>query len=143
MPYRYLEDIAIADIAFVAEGKDLRETFIAAADATLKVMIDNPEAVEARESRYLNLENEQLDMLLFDLLQELIYYKDSERLMLRVKEITITEERNAYLLKGTATGEKLDPDRHHQRADVKAVTLHQFRLEKRMGGWRATVILDI
>lgn len=37
----------------------------------------------------------------------------------------------------------LDPDRHQQRVDVKAVTLHQFHLEKTNGGWIAQVILDI
>ena len=43
----------------------------------------------------------------------------------------------------TAEGEKLDPDRHEQRADVKAVTLHRFQVEKTNGGWKATTILDI
>lgn len=42
-----------------------------------------------------------------------------------------------------AWGEKLDPTRHRQRADVKAVTLHHFKLEKADGGWSANVILDI
>jgi SHS2 domain-containing protein len=35
------------------------------------------------------------------------------------------------------------PARHRARADVKAVTLHRFRLEKKNGGWEAFVILDI
>jgi SHS2 domain-containing protein len=42
-----------------------------------------------------------------------------------------------------ACGEVLDPDRHHPRVDVKAVTLHHFRLEKTDCGWKASVILDI
>lgn len=39
--------------------------------------------------------------------------------------------------------EKLDPGRHHPRVDVKAVTLHRFRLEKTDYGWETQVILDI
>jgi SHS2 domain-containing protein len=40
-------------------------------------------------------------------------------------------------------GETLDRDRHEQRVDVKAVTLHRFQLEKTDDGWIAMVILDI
>jgi SHS2 domain-containing protein len=42
-----------------------------------------------------------------------------------------------------ACGEKLDPDRHHPRVDVKAVTLHRFSLQQGEHGWEASVILDI
>jgi SHS2 domain-containing protein len=143
VPYHYLEDVAIADIAFVAEGKNLEEAFMAAAEATLNVMVENPEAVEPREERSFRLEDEHLDMLLFNMLQELIYYKDAEKLMLRLGEATISKEAGHYVLEGTAWGERLDPARHQQRADVKAVTLHQFRLDQGPEGWKATVILDI
>ncbi|MBD0304867.1 MAG: archease, partial [Tolypothrix sp. T3-bin4] len=33
MPYEFLDDVATADIAFRAWGKDLEELFIAAGDA--------------------------------------------------------------------------------------------------------------
>jgi len=49
-------------------------------------------------------------------------------------------------LKATVTGEQLDATRHQQRADVKAVTLHGFSVEKRdppEAGWKAKVLLDI
>jgi SHS2 domain-containing protein len=41
-----------------------------------------------------------------------------------------------------AQGETLELERHHQRADVKAVTLRRFRLEHTGEGWVAEVILD-
>lgn len=143
MPYEYLDDVAIADIAFVATGRDLPETFIAAAEATLNVMIENPGDVGPRERRDLSCENEALDLLLFDFLNELIYYKDAERLMLRVRDVSISGRDGAYRLEALAEGEVLDPARHEQRADVKAVTLHKFTLEQVPEGWRAAVILDI
>ena len=143
MPYEFLEDIAIADIAFRAWGKNLEETFIAASDATMNVMVENLDSIQPLERREFQLQNEALDMLLFDLLQELIYYKDSEKLMLRIHRIEIKKEDAQHMLKAVARGEKLDPNRHHTRADVKAVTLHRFRLEKTGQYWRALVILDI
>ena len=143
MPYHYLEEIGTADIAFEAAGQDLPELFKDAADATMNVMIDNLDAVEPRETRHIELSNDEIDMLLFDFLQELIYLKDAERLLLRVRSVRIDEKDKKYFLKAEVAGEQLDEARHQQRADVKAVTLHEFSVEKKDGGWRARVLLDI
>ena len=143
MPYQYLEEIGTADIAFEATGRDLAELFSETADATTNVMIDNIEAIQPRETRQIELSNDKLDMLLFDLLQELIFFKDTERLLLRMREVQISKRDENYFIKATAEGEPLDADRHHQRADVKAVTLHNFSVERTEGGWKARVLLDI
>jgi SHS2 domain-containing protein len=143
MPYHYLEEIGTADIAFEATGRDLPELFMAAADATMNVMIDNLDAIEPRETRYIQLSNDKIDMLLFDFLQELIYFKDAEQLLLRVRDDRIEKRDEKYFLTVEAAGERLDAARHHQRADVKAVTLHGFSVEKEDDGWKATVLLDI
>jgi SHS2 domain-containing protein len=143
MPYEFLEDIAIADIAFQAEGKDLEELFVAAGDAVTNTMIDNLEAIAPQETRTFTLENDELDLLLFNFLQEFVYYKDSELLLLRPQQVKIEQKDTAYHLVAIAQGEELDPERHHQRVDVKAVTLHRFKLEQTSDGWTALVILDI
>jgi SHS2 domain-containing protein len=143
MPYHYLEEIGTADIAFEATGRDLPELFSDAADATTNVMIDNIEAIQSRETRQIKVSNDKLDMLLFDFLQELIFLKDAERLLLRIREVQIDHRNKMYLVNATAEGETLDPERHHQRADVKAVTLHNFVVEQTDGGWKARVLLDI
>ena len=143
MPYHYLEEIGTADIAFEATGRDLAELFSDAADATMNVMIDNLDAIEPRESRRIDLSSDDIEMLLFDLLQELIYFKDAERLLLRVRDARIEERDEKYFLTAEAAGELVDLARHHQRADVKAVTLHDFSVKKEDGGWKARVLLDI
>ena len=143
MPYKYLEDVGTADIAFEATGRDLPELFTAAAEATMNVMIENLGAIEPRAKRRVELKNDVIDMLLFDFLQELIYFKDAERLLLRVHEMRIDEKDGHYFLKTTGAGERLDVARHQQRCDVKAVTLHSFSVEKIDGGWKARVLLDI
>jgi SHS2 domain-containing protein len=143
MPYHYLEEIGTADIAFEATGRDLSELFTDAAEATMNVMIDNLDAIKPRETRRIELSNDKIDMLLFDLLQELIYFKDAERLLLRVRDVCIDEKDERFFLKAEAAGEPLDAARHRQRADVKAVTLHDFSVEKQDDGWKARVLLDI
>ncbi|MBI5419233.1 MAG: archease [Deltaproteobacteria bacterium] len=143
MPYRYLEDVATADVAFEAWGGTPEEMLVAAADATMNVMVDDIDAIEPRESRRIALASDAADMLLFELLQELIYYKDAERLLLRVRDLRFEEKDGAYRLQAEARGETIDPGRHPLNADVKAVTLHRVAVERTPAGWRAAVILDI
>ncbi len=85
MGYRYLDDLATADIAFEATGEDVEQVFVAAAEATMNVMVEELQSIEARVERIIEKEDAELDMLLFDMLQEIVYYKDAEQLLLRVR----------------------------------------------------------
>lgn len=143
MPYRYLEDIAIADVAFEAWGETCAEMFSAAADAQLNVMVADPAAISAVETVEIRLENEDLEMLLFNFLNELVFQKDARLLLLRVRSLEISTSDAHFSLVATASGERLDPARHQLLADVKAVTLHRLRVEKLDQGWRGVVVLDI
>jgi SHS2 domain-containing protein len=143
MPYEFVDELTVADLAFRAWGADLEETFVAAADAVMNAMVENLEAIQPHDTRFLNVEDEALDMLLFNFLQELVYYKDAEQLLLRIQELYISDARQPYSVQATVVGEPIDPARHHMRVDVKAVTLHHFSLTQTERGWETTVILDI
>ena len=143
MPYRYLDDVATSDAAFEAWGRTLAEMFVAAAEATMNVMVGDLSTIDTQKHRSLSVESESLDLLLFDLLQELVYYKDAEQLLLRVPEVSIRQQNERFILNADAYGEVLDPQKHELIVDVKAVTLHRFAIEKTDQGWQATVILDI
>lgn len=143
MPYRYLDDIATADAAFEAVGETLEALFTASAEAVINVMVANPGAIEPRRQVVIREENEAIDLLLFQMLQELIYYKDAEQLLLRIQSVKIKEQEDLYALEAVGSGEPIDPDRHELQVDVKAVTLHLFQVERNEQGWKATVVLDI
>lgn len=143
MPYEYLEEIATADVAFEAWGETIEEMFMAAADASMNVMVADLETIDEKERRTLRVEADAVDMLLFDLLQELIFYKDAEQLLLRVKEVRIRREGENFALEADVFGELLNAEKHDLVVDVKAVTLHRYRVEQTSRGWEAMVILDI
>jgi SHS2 domain-containing protein len=143
VPYRYRDDIATADVALEAWGVTVEEVFIAAADATMNVMVENLDAIGRTSEFVIELAHEQLDLLLFNLLNELVFFKDARGLLLRVEKLSITKTISEFTLKGSVYGEALDPGRHHLGVDVKAVTLHRFSLRKTDAGWEAFVILDI
>jgi SHS2 domain-containing protein len=143
MPYEYLDDIAIADVAFRAEGSSLEEVFREAVDATMNTMVENLTDIAQKKPRQVSLSSESIDMLLFALLQELIFFKDAEQLLLRVYTLSITRDGDTYRLSCTLSGEKIDPIRHNLIVDVKAVTLYKFSVEQSHHGYRATVVLDV
>jgi SHS2 domain-containing protein len=143
MPFEFVDELTVADIAFRAWGRDLEETFKAAADAVMNAMVEDLQTIQARETRTFHVDHEALDLLLFNFLQELIYYKDAEQLLLRIQELRFADDRPPYTLQAAAVGEPIDPQRHRMRVDVKAVTLHHFSLRKADHGWEAMVILDI
>ena len=143
MRYRYLEEIATADVAFEALGATPEETYRAAADATLNTMVEDIGTVAPLERRLFSLAADSLDLLLFELLQELVYRKDAERLLLRIRDLRIEEAGSGYRLHAEAIGETIDSGRHSLLADVKAVTLHRLVVERTPDGWRAVVVLDV
>jgi SHS2 domain-containing protein len=143
MPYRFVEDIAIADVAFEAWGKTREEMFSAAVSALLNVMVAEPGSVMDLEEVEIELENRCLDLLLFDLLNEILFYKDSRLLLLRMKSANITLAGDTYILDAVLSGERIDSARHPLSVDVKAMTLHRFKVEETAEGWHSEVVLDI
>ncbi|GFO70773.1 archease [Geomonas limicola] len=144
MPYEFRGDIAHADIAFDASGSTLEELFSAAAEATLKVMAEDPTAVRPTETVRVSLAEESLEMLLFEFLNELIFYKDARRLLLRPQWLEIGSEGvDSYQLQAALQGEEIDACRHQLDTDVKAVTMLRLSVHQVPGGWQATVVLDV
>ncbi len=143
MPYQYLDDVATADIAFEAYGQSKEEMFIAASDALMNVMVEDLGTITERLWREVAVEAETLEMLLFQFLQEFIYYKDAEQLLLRAARMRFKEQKGMWTVTARAYGERLDPGKHPLNVDVKAVTMHQFRVRENNGKWEARVVLDI
>lgn len=140
-PYRYLDDVALADIAFEAEGETPAALFEACALATTEVMVD-PATVRPVEARRVELAAETLEALLYDWLAEIIWLKDAEMLLFSRFAVDL-EAGGAPRLKATLWGEPITSGRAALRADVKAVTYHLFAIERAEAGWRARVVLDI
>ena len=144
MPYRFVENLTVADVAFQARGKTLDEMFESAGKAVTAVMVKDLRTIRAQETKQFHLISDQLDLLLFEFLQEIIFYKDADQLLLRSFALkTAKNENGSYALNGTGKGERIDRARHQLLVDVKAVTMHQFKIVQDSRGWEATVILDI
>ncbi len=143
MPFEYRGDIAHADVAFDAWAEDLAALFREAARAAMQVMVQDLSAVRQTETVEITLDQSDEEMLLFDFLNELIFYKDARKLILLPAELKINKVDEGWRLQATLRGEEIDPARHRLSTDVKAVTMLRFSLSQVPEGWRATVVLDV
>jgi SHS2 domain-containing protein len=136
-------DAVTSDVAFVARGADLEQLFAAAADALLALTLDDPSTLRESERRALQLAEPDLELLLLRFLNELIYLRDAEQLLLRAAALRIASSGAGATLEGELAGERIDRARHRLGTDVKAATAHQLRVSSELQGWSARVTLDV
>jgi SHS2 domain-containing protein len=142
--FRFLEDIALADLAFEARGDTPSGLFIAAAQAVIETMVD-PLTVAPALTKTITRHGRSLEDLLFDWLADIVYLKDAEGLVFRDAACTVDKNgaNGDWHMNAALTGEPINPDRHELRADVKAITKHRYEVRQDDGGWIATVVMDI
>lgn len=144
MPYRFVEGLTVADIAFEASGKTLEEMFASAAEAITVTQVQDIGSVGTAVEKSFEVKAQNEERLLHDFLQEIVFLKDAELLLFRKYSMrTYRTEGGGFRLAVKASGEKIDQKKHNLLVDVKAVSWHKFRVERGKDGWKATVIIDV
>jgi SHS2 domain-containing protein len=126
-----------ADIGLIAYGRTLAEVFANAAYGMFSIITDL-KTVKEIESRQLELHEDDLQALLFEWLNSLIYFFDVEMLLLKRFDISELGEKR---LRAICYGEKYDPSRHRLKTGVKAATYHMLKVDREKNQVR--VIFDV
>ena len=140
--YRFLDDVALADLAFDASGDSLQDLFQGATDALIEALAD-PATIGATWKQEVHREDEEPASLLFDWLSDLVYWKDAAGVVFSRAALTLRHEQGAWHLDATLSGEPVNPRTHELRADVKGVTKHLYALVNRGATWTVRVVLDV
>ena len=140
--FRFLEEIALADIAFEAEGESVEEVCRGATQALLESMA-NPATVSGGWERVIERSDADPSMLLFDWLSEVVYWKDAAGVVFREAPLTLTREGDVWLLRAHLIGAPVDQQAQELHADVKGVTKHLYELKQTGSCWKVRVVLDI
>ena len=128
-----------ADIGIIAYGADIEELFSNAALALFS-LITEPESVKEEFHLDLEVSSEDIDSLLIEWLNELIYLFDVKHILFNHFDIKSLTHNG---LKATCYGEDFDPMKHKIKTGVKAATYHMLKLDKSSDGCKAQIILDI
>ncbi len=128
-----------ADIGIMAYGADIKELFSNAALALFS-LITEPESIERKFHLDLDVRSDNIDTLVIEWLNELIYLFDVKHILFNRFDIrSLTNNR----LKATCYGEHFNTVKHTIKVGVKAATYHMLKLDKNDDGFKVRVILDI
>ncbi len=133
--YEFIEHTA--DTGLVAYGKTLEEAFANEAAGMFSIISEADEIREV-ESRRVEITGDNIEGLLFEWLNYLLYLFDVESLLFSRFEITEFEDTR---LVAVCHGETYDPSRHHLKTGVKSATYHMMEVDKEKRQVR--VIFDV
>jgi len=128
-----------ADVGIIAYGADIEELFSNAAIALFS-LITELGSIENKLHIDLEVSSQDIDTLIIEWLNELIYLFDVKHILFNrfdIRSLTNNE------LKATCYGEHFDAMKHTIKVGVKAATYHMLKLDKNDDGFKAQVILDI
>jgi SHS2 domain-containing protein len=126
-----------ADIGVRGRGKTIEEAFIMAAMAMTSVVTE-PESIDPNVTVEISCEAENLEFLLYDWLNSIIFEMSTRKMLFCEFDIVITD----HSLSGMIRGEKVDPDKHDPTVEIKGATLTELKVKKN-GEWIAQCILDV
>ena len=143
--YRFRDEIVLGDLAFEATGDSVSELFAAAALAVIEAMVD-PLSVETSWTQEVRLSEAEIEDLLFEWLNAIVFIKDMEGVVFHDVRATVSRdsEKNLWHLEATLIGDRVDATRQDLRTDVKAVTKHLYEVrQQEEDAWYAHVVLDV
>lgn len=134
--FTYLDHTA--DIKFKAKGRTLEQTFTSAALALIHSICHD--TIKRKKEISIYIEGKDLENLLYNFLEEIIFYFDSEHFILSTISKIKIDKKN-LTLKATLKG---DEAKHYElHSAIKSVTYHDMHVKKQKEGWVAQVVLDI
>ena len=142
--FRFLDDIALADMAFDAAGDSLTDLFDAATSALLESLAD-PASVAETWRHVVEIDEPDIPSLLFEWLGRLVYLKDAHAVVFHrvVLSVTASPDQSSWRLKAEVFGAPINPSTQELRSDVKGVTKHLYAVTQDGSGWKARVVLDV
>ncbi len=137
--YEFLDHTA--DAKFLAYGKDLEDAFKSCALATTVIMTDI-DKVEKKIEKKIEVTSNKKRSLLYDFLEELIFYLDTEGFLLaEVKELQIKKNNETYSLSATILGDS--SDKYEILTAIKAVTYSDMFIKEEPNLTTIQVVHDL
>jgi SHS2 domain-containing protein len=127
------------DMGIVVYGGDLRELFSNAGRAFFS-LITHLNRIRSTFEHTIVLKSENLDELMVTWLGELLYLFDAKGMLLKKFDL---DEIHKHGLRAVVRGESFQPERHVIKREIKAVTYHQVKVEKKGGKWEGRIIFDL
>lgn len=143
MNYELIHNITAADIAVRVRASSLSLLFKYGAEALMSEMTDDISAIKTVIAREGLLEGSDPSLLYFEFLNEFLFFKDAENLLLLPSDVEVSLTNGIYCCKYTLKGEKIRREAHQFKVDIKAVTLHGLQIYEKEGLFVAESVFDV
>lgn len=131
-----------ADIGVRGFGATLEEAFSECARAMTGV-ITELKKVKADRQEVVEVSAPDEEALLVAFLNQLLFIKDTKKLIFSNFVIHISKKEGAFFLKAKALGTIINDKKHSFKIDVKAATYSELKVKKEGNGWVAQCIIDV
>ncbi len=136
---RYEQFPHTADIGVRVYGKDLKELFENAAFSMFDIIADL-EGLKSSFTQDFELEAQNSEELLVAWLDELLYnFYTKSIIFFKFDIVELAENR----LKARAYGRSVGENRNRLKAEIKAATYHNLKINKTAEGYAVEIIFDI
>jgi SHS2 domain-containing protein len=131
-----------ADIGVHAYGNSVSDIFEQGARSMYSILFHNqiPE-VELKGEFEIKLQSSDLEQLLVDWLDELLFIYSTENIL--INDFKIDIDLDKFTLDARIKGEELTDEQLKETIEIKAVTYHMLEIKKTDDSWTATIIFDI
>ncbi len=126
MSFRYLDHAT--DALVEVSASDLKEAFVLAGESVVDITL-NPELVEEKDEKSIEVCGKDLRYLLFNWLEEIIFQLITEGFAIHRFSIKI-EKNSGYKIKGKIFGEEINLQKHQFKVEIKAPTFHLMEIKK-------------
>ena len=126
MSYKVLDHATDAFIEVTASS--LTEAFKVAGDSVVDIILDNSK-IEEKKERNIVVKGKDLNYLLYNWLEDLIYLIITEGFA--IKKLNITFEKNEeYAISAQIFGEDIDIKKHGFKVEIKSPTFHEMDIKQ-------------
>jgi SHS2 domain-containing protein len=133
-----------ADVGVRGRGATREEAFAGAALALEALFARDPASVRPEREETVACRAPDLEGLLVDFLDELIFLFATRRLVFARFDVAIEEDApGEFSLRAKGFGERWDPSRHEATVEPKGATFTALRVGRESGGWLAQCVVDV
>ncbi|OGK11774.1 hypothetical protein A2954_04945 [Candidatus Roizmanbacteria bacterium RIFCSPLOWO2_01_FULL_37_12] len=139
--WRVVDSKNIADINIEIYGKNEEDLFKNILQAFTEV-ITKIDSIKEKEELSLKITGKNLEELILNFIDQLIYLKDASFMLFRNGKFKLMFTKEGYSLFALLTGQKIT-NGLPIKTDIKALTLHKFKVVKLKNKFKVSLVFDI
>ncbi|MCS7093445.1 MAG: archease [Patescibacteria group bacterium] len=140
--WQVFEDKNIADVLVEVYGRSKKNLFSNIVKSFACILIADADQIKKKIEKRIAIEGDDFSQLVFNFVENLIYQKDVFSLIFKEGVFSFDKEKVKKKLRASLFGQKIDQDLQIN-TDIKALTMHKFKVEKKGDFYKVVMVFDL